>query len=134
MRYTRTSITIDQFQAIVHPFNLPDFVDAFSYSLPFLLEQIVLILQKLVIQMREMGPDMSSDELAADEALRVKCVTLYATSLKSKAKQDALKRAVETYSKSLSKFQATLKADAPNEAAPRRAKKPVLKHTASSFF
>lgn len=108
MKYSRSGIMLEQFQSVAHPFNLPDFMDCFSYSLPYLLEHssllknifiivvVVAILQKLVIQMRESGP-MAKDEEEADEMLRMKCTKLYAASERARIKQDEIKRVVAVY-------------------------------------
>ncbi|KAH3765728.1 calcineurin catalytic subunit A [Pelomyxa schiedti] len=137
MRYTSTHIGLEQFQSVPHPYNLPDFIDCFTYSLPFMLEQIVMILQKLVIQMRDMGPDLSPEEQAADDDLRMKCQKLFAASQRQRAKVDVIKRAVASYTQKMSQFKRVLQLDMANEAAPRPVritKKPSLKRNSSAVF
>ncbi|KAH3763727.1 calcineurin catalytic subunit A [Pelomyxa schiedti] len=137
MRYTSTSIGLEQFQSVPHPYNLPDFIDGFTYSLPFMLEQIVMILQKLVIQMRDMGPDLSPTEQALDDELKRKCQKLYAASQRQRAKADIVRRAVDSYTQKMSQFKKVLHIDMANEASPRpirMTKKPSFKRNSSAVF
>ena len=51
-----------QFSAQPHPFNLPDFSDAFSFATPYLMESLVTLLSDIVIDIKEEDPSETSEE------------------------------------------------------------------------
>jgi len=55
-----------------------DFSDCFSYSLPLILDNVVNILQKLVIQINVEGPTISDEEQKIDDELKSKTEALFA--------------------------------------------------------
>eukprot|EP00727_Mastigamoeba_balamuthi_P001451 m51a1_g11302 putative serine threonine protein phosphatase 2b catalytic (520) ;mRNA; r:71032-73204 len=132
----RDRFEIQQFRSVPHPYNLPDFIDGITYSLPFLLEHVVGILQQLVLQLKAEGRRvLTADEKAADEKLASKTKQLYIKSQKARSTQEEMRRI--TSPEKLSQFEKMLRLDADNEAMPSRtakarlSPKPGLKRTES---
>ena len=112
-------------RAVAHPYYLPDFTDAFTYSIPFLLEHVVGVLQQLVLQLKADRKALTEDEKKADEALAEKTKRLYAKSIRARGQQkEFLKVLSEDYHKNMALFLQVLKEDEKNEAYPVKAKKP----------
>lgn len=111
---------VQQFFEVEHPYVLPDFTDAISWSLPFLLENIVSVLQQLVMGVIQDGAeDLSPEERAADDALAEKTKALYAKSRRIKEQRDKFMMINdESYHKNMSLFEQMLKRDSDNEACP----------------
>ena len=114
---------VQQFFEVEHPYVLPDFADALSWSLPFLLENIVSVLQQLVVGVIQDGAadkdSLSPEERAADDALAEKTKALYAKSRRIKEQRDKFMRVNdESYHKNMSLFEEILKRDLDNEACP----------------
>lgn len=111
---------VQQFFDVEHPYVLADFTDAISWSLPFLLENIVSVLQQLVLGFIQDGAeDLSPEERAADDALAEKTKALYAKSKRIKEQRDKFMRVNdESYHKNMSLFEEILKRDLDNEACP----------------
>ena len=111
---------VQQFFEVEHPYVLPEFADALSWSLPLLLENIVSVLQQLVMGVIQDGAeDLSPEERAADDALAEKTKALYAKSRRIKEQRDKFMRVNdESYHKNMSLFEEMLKRDSANEACP----------------
>jgi len=77
MYATKDGYSFKQFSCVKHPFYLPDFCDAFSYSVPSLMENLVTILTEIVIDIKEENPDeMSAEEIAMNADIDVKAKNL----------------------------------------------------------
>jgi len=61
-------ISIKQYDQSEHPYHLPDQIDIFTWSLPFLADKVMTILQSLL-------SNASSDEDMVDEDLESEAVT-----------------------------------------------------------
>lgn len=120
---------VQQLRAVAHPFYLPDFVDAFTYSMPFLLEHVVGILQQLVVSIKTEHEALTEEQKKADEALAEKTKTLYARSSRAREQQQEYRKVLDAdYHKNMQLFLDVLKKDAKNEAFPekrRRAPPPL---------
>ena len=77
LKINKEDICFEQFESVDHPFNLPDFFDAFSYSLPTMMEVVVNILSELVVSVKEEDEaSMTEEDKRSDENLKQK-VHLY---------------------------------------------------------
>ncbi|ELP93414.1 serine/threonine protein phosphatase 2B catalytic subunit alpha isoform, putative [Entamoeba invadens IP1] len=101
-----------------HPFQLPEFGDGISYSLPYLLEHCVRILQDLVIAIKD-DKQQTIEEVAADAKLKRKTELLFAKSAKIREQQEKYRAVLnENYHKNMSKFEKAVKSDRQNEQFP----------------
>ena len=101
-----------------HPFQLPEFQDGISFSLPYLLEHCVKILQHLVISIKDKS-QLTKEELEAEDELKVKTEKLFAKSQKIREQQAAYRAVLEKdYHENMSKFEKALKTDKQNEQFP----------------
>ncbi|EDR26452.1 serine/threonine protein phosphatase 2B catalytic subunit, putative [Entamoeba dispar SAW760] len=101
-----------------HPFQLPEFQDGFSFSLPYLLEHCVRILQDLVISIKD-KKQQTIEDVAADTRLKQKTQQLFAKSQKIRENQEKYRAILsETYHKNMTKFEKALQLDKQNEQFP----------------
>ena len=103
-----------------HPFQLPDFQDGFSFSLPYILEKIVDILQHIVMKVKTpLTKEEKMEELQTDELLKRKLPLLYAKSKLMKEKREMYRKVLEqNYHVNMSKFEKALLSDKQNEQYP----------------
>lgn len=127
---------MQQFFEVPHPYVLPEFVDALSWSLPFLLENIVSVLQQLVVGMIQDGDDdqddLTPEERAADETLAKKTKALYAKFRRIKEQRDKFME-VNNH-KNMSLFEKILKKDCENEACPPSQSRSLRRCTSEKTF
>ncbi|KAH3757899.1 calcineurin catalytic subunit A [Pelomyxa schiedti] len=113
-----------QFTETSHPFYFPDFADAFSYGLPFLMESMVSVLADLVIAIKEEPIEsVSPTERDMDVALTDKLSKLRTTLKLQEIKRERLDRLRQSMLASdhdLSLFDRVRLGDQVNEQAPRR--------------
>ncbi|KAI0281767.1 Metallo-dependent phosphatase-like protein [Russula aff. rugulosa BPL654] len=73
LKYANKSITIRQYHARPHPYWLPNFMDAFTWSLPFvgakIIEMLLAVLSVCSPEELEDGDEHSSDDGAADRLI-----------------------------------------------------------------
>lgn len=127
LRINKENICFEQFEYVDHPFNLPDFIDAFTYSTPMLMEQIVMLLSHLVIAVKEeCDEDISAEDRQLDVELEQKINDLIAkTEVQSKERRKSLNlkkqiRAMNTTNKDW--FDKMLSLDRKNESRPKSCK------------
>jgi len=129
---------VQQMHDSPHPFYIPDFVDGISLTIPVLLQNIVEILQRIVVQVKLDSAVPTEDERAADKELASKIHSLYARNEKSQKQRDKYQKILSPdYHKNMPLFLEVLKRDAQNEAFPkkvRRAPKRTLQRTTSGFI
>jgi len=129
---------VQQMHDSPHPFYLPDFVDGISLTIPLLLQHIVEVLQRLVVDVKLDSTEPTEDERAADEELAGKIRTLYARNEKSQKQREKFQKILSPdYHKNMPLFLEVLKRDSQNEAFPkkqRKAPKRMLKRTTSGFI
>lgn len=115
---------IQQLRAVVHPYYLPDFTDAFSYSIPYLLEHVVGVLQQLVLQLKSDRKALTEEERRADEALAEKTRQLYLKTGKAREQQQIYRRIMDSdYHPNMPLFLQVLRRDAKNEAYPEKVRR-----------
>ena len=119
LRVHSGGFVVQQFNEVPHPHVLPGFVDAFTWSLPMLLEGIVCVLQQLVMDTSRDGDADTEEEKAADKALEEKTHSLFQRVARVRTQQAAF-RAVqnESYHKNMTLFERILREDQENEATP----------------
>ncbi|KAL7716290.1 Serine/threonine-protein phosphatase [Entamoeba marina] len=101
-----------------HPFQLPDFQDGMSYSLPYLLEHCVKILQELVIAIKD-DKEMSIEDIANDAKLKQKTEILLNKSAQIREQHEEYRKVLSPdYHKNMSKFEKALRGDKQNEQYP----------------
>ena len=65
-------MSIKQYDTSDHPYHLPDQIDIFTWSMPFLAEKVVQMLHHIVSKGGEYGGDVDlkqlEDKLAANES------------------------------------------------------------------
>jgi len=124
---------VQQFFGVAHPHVLPGFVDGVSWSLQFLLEKVVEILQQLVLGMIRDGTAETEEEKVADEALAEKTRSLYQKIDRLRTQQASIRAMQnESYHKNMSLFERILKQDQENEATPQLFASPVSATVAPS--
>lgn len=129
MEITSKTYRYLQFSAQLHPFSLPDFVDPFSYSVPFLMENLVMMLSEMVIDIKEEDPSQfSPEEEAVGRELEIKATKMKEIMFQrekrniqiTKKKQEML---AATHP-NMSIFERALHVDAKNEVSPHVHKRP----------
>jgi len=110
---------VQQIRAVQHPFYLPDFSDAITFTLPIILESIVDVLQQLVMELKTEPEKLTESERRQDEALADKTKRLldHNTSV-SQSRQQYRRILDKDYHKNMPLFLDVLKKDAENEAFP----------------
>ena len=114
---------VQQFFEVPHPYVLGGFSDAITWSLPLLLEGIVDILQKLVMDMIQEGTlkpeNLSEEERKLDDDLARKTRSLYQRMDRVRTQQESIRAVQEdTYHPNMSLFARILQMDRENEACP----------------
>jgi len=114
---------VQQFFEVPHPYVLSGFSDAVTWSLPLLLEGIVDILQKLVLDMIQEGTlkpeNLSEEERRLDDDLARKTRTLYQRMDRVRTQQESIRAVQEdTYHPNMTLFARILQMDRENEACP----------------
>ncbi|ELP89503.1 serine/threonine protein phosphatase 2B catalytic subunit, putative [Entamoeba invadens IP1] len=124
LKINTENICFEQFEYVDHPFNFPDFLDCFNYSLPSLMESLVLVLSELVVAVKEEDVDkISISEKVADDQLKQKIDALKEKTEKeyeSKKKMLELRKEVKAM-KTINKdwFDKILRIDQGNECRPK---------------
>ena len=127
LKINEENICFEQFEYVEHPFNLPDFLDVFNYSLPGLMENIVSVLSDLVISVKEEEEeDLSPEEKKKDDELKGKLEAYKkktAKEMKEKRQMIELKKEVKAM-KTVQKdwFDKILRIDKKNEMRPKSAR------------
>ncbi|BFU20181.1 Ser/Thr protein phosphatase, putative [Entamoeba histolytica HM-1:IMSS-B] len=124
LKINTENICFEQFEYVDHPFNFPDFLDCFNYSLPTLMESIVTVLSELVVEVKEEEEtDIKPEEKQADAELKAKIDLLKEKTEKEyKEKKQILDlkkeiKAMKTVNKDW--FDKVLRIDKKNEMRPR---------------
>jgi serine/threonine-protein phosphatase 2B catalytic subunit len=128
---TKDGYSFRQYTSVKHPFYLPDFSDAFSYAVPFLMENLVFMLSEMVIDIKEEDPDsLSKDErkMNADMEAKAKKLRLMMATREKKDFQSAKKRTkvLAADHPNMSLFERALSIDKANEQAPRALRRKPL--------
>eukprot|EP01107_Rhizomastix_libera_P016498 TRINITY_DN6915_c0_g1_i1.p1 TRINITY_DN6915_c0_g1~~TRINITY_DN6915_c0_g1_i1.p1 ORF type:complete len:551 (+),score=120.39 TRINITY_DN6915_c0_g1_i1:26-1654(+) len=112
-----------QFRAVHHPFFLPDFIDAFSFSVPFLMENLVMMLSEMVIEIKEEDPtSISKEEVEMGMGLEKKAKAMQVAMKARESKERILNRKKQSLlamdHPNLSLFERAVAMDMKNEQAP----------------
>ena len=124
LKINEENICFEQFEYVDHPFNLPDFVDCFFYTLPHIMENIVTVLSELVVAVKEEDiDDLTEAERAQDKELKAKIEALKKKTekeMKANRKMLDLKKEVKAM-KGANKewFDKMLRLDKKNEMRPK---------------
>eukprot|EP00727_Mastigamoeba_balamuthi_P007465 m51a1_g3339 hypothetical protein (531) ;mRNA; f:393288-395252 len=119
LRLSKENFRIRRIQEAVHPYYLPNFTDAFSYTLPIITENFADILRALMKSVFECSRGVTQEELKADEALAEKVKLLHAQSRRVQEQRESYLKVLEPgYHKNMSLFERVRKMDELNEARP----------------
>lgn len=130
---------VQQMHDTPHPFCLPDFADGITFTIPVLLQRIVEVLQKIVVQVKLGTEDPTDAERAADAELARKAKELFARNERSQREREKYQRLLSPdYHRNMPLFLEVLRRDAQNEAFPKAArpvrKRGALQRTTSGFI
>ncbi|KAL7711927.1 Serine/threonine-protein phosphatase [Entamoeba marina] len=130
LKINQENICFEQFEYVDHPFNLPDFFDAFSYSLPTMMEVIVNILSELVVAVKEEDESSLPEEEKIDDQIFQTKLNAFKSQTEAKLKEKrellALKKEIRQSQKmNQDWFDKVLLLDKKNEQKPRRATRPL---------
>ncbi|ELP83612.1 serine/threonine protein phosphatase 2B catalytic subunit, putative [Entamoeba invadens IP1] len=125
LKINAENICFEQFENVDHPFNLPDFFDCFSFSLPTFMEVIVNILSELVVAVKEEDEALLSDKEKADDENLKKKLECYKEKTQEKMNENRevlkLKKEIRSTQKMNKEwFDKVLSIDKKNEQRPRR--------------
>eukprot|EP00727_Mastigamoeba_balamuthi_P010785 m51a1_g6329 hypothetical protein (450) ;mRNA; f:5471-7064 len=109
---------VQQLRSVDHPVVLPNYQDAFTYSIPAITDTVVRTLQALVSQIgKERREGLSEQERLWDEILAYKTRRLYEKAEKLRLQKEKILQV--SVPENLSRFQAMLLKDKETEARPR---------------
>eukprot|EP00727_Mastigamoeba_balamuthi_P004873 m51a1_g14384 hypothetical protein (908) ;mRNA; f:296311-300861 len=123
LKLTSDGFKIRRFRESQHPFVLPQFMDAITYSLPFFTDQLATLFQALASSIKSPSQERTAKEIEMDKALDEKIAAL-------QKRQERLKQAQEqylsvlspSYHKNIGLFDKVLEADRVNEGRPLKQK------------
>eukprot|EP01107_Rhizomastix_libera_P004416 TRINITY_DN17452_c0_g1_i1.p1 TRINITY_DN17452_c0_g1~~TRINITY_DN17452_c0_g1_i1.p1 ORF type:complete len:540 (-),score=132.05 TRINITY_DN17452_c0_g1_i1:9-1628(-) len=102
-----------------HPYCLPGFQDAFSYSIPILANHLLSLLRQLTTDVRGPGSPCPGEEEEEDLKLQHKLQSLLQRNEKAKELKDSFDQILSSeYHPNMSLFEAVLRRDRDNEAFP----------------
>ena len=82
-----------QYSAHQHPFNLPDFSDAFTFAVPYLMESLVTMLSDMVIDIKEEDPnECAQEEVQMNKEIESKMTAMKETMAKRAVKIELMKQ------------------------------------------
>ena len=113
------NVSIKQYDQSDHPYHLPDQVDIFTWSMPFLAEKVISMLSYIVNKLGEEDSVTEEDGKAAIEELSKDMKIGRANKLKSKVKVFARMQKMFTTLKDESELILKLKGMAPDGKIPR---------------
>lgn len=114
-------ISIKQYDQSDHPYHLPDQIDVFSWSMPFLADKVVTMLSHL-LKIAGADEDMVDEEMETDAILEIKDATSKAKKagiIKSKVKSVARMHKMFSILKEESELLLKIKNMAPDGKIPR---------------
>jgi serine/threonine-protein phosphatase 2B catalytic subunit len=112
IKFENSTLNIQQFNYTQHPYCLPDFMDVFTWSLPFIVERVSEILFHLTKQQAQDGPMDSSGALErVQESLHKKRQEILKGGVRGAAQLMKKYRAVREEADFLAKMRRSVSAD-----------------------